>query len=118
MFRCRGSSRGARVLAAATFALALLLAPPPAEAGSWTGYDKVQHVTFSFLFTLGIQYGLENKLGLDRWHALPLSTGATFAIGFGKEVYDWKLGTPQYVSYKDLVANTAGIAGASVIIAW
>lgn len=107
-----------RALLAAALALLITASAPPAGAGSWTGYDKVQHFTFSFLFTLGIQYGLESKLDIERWRALPISIGASFSIGLAKELYDWKLGTPGYASYRDMVANGAGIAGATVVIAW
>lgn len=75
----------------------------------WLSFDKVQHLTFSALFTVGWQYGLERKLNWTRGEALPVSIGAAIAIGLGKEVYDGRLGPRRFFSYRDLVANGAGI---------
>jgi uncharacterized protein YfiM (DUF2279 family) len=75
----------------------------------WFSYDKVQHVTFSALFTVGGQYGLENKLKWARGDALPVSVGAAMAIGLGKELYDWRLGSRRFFSSRDMVANACGV---------
>ena len=75
----------------------------------WFSFDKVQHLTFSALFTVGWQYALENKLDWTRNDALPLSIGATAAIGLSKELYDWQLGPRRFFSYRDMIANGVGI---------
>jgi len=83
--------------------------PAQERADPWLSYDKVQHVTFSALFAVGGQYGLENKLKWARGSALPLSTGAAMAIGIGKELYDWRVGSQRFFSYRDIVANGFGV---------
>ncbi len=75
----------------------------------WLAYDKVQHVTFSFLWTLGSQYTLEQKVGWQRGQALPVAVGATMVVGMAKELYDWKVGPSRRFSYRDLVADGLGI---------
>jgi uncharacterized protein YfiM (DUF2279 family) len=82
----------------------------------WLSFDKVQHFTFSFLFTLGGQYTFENKFELRQAHALPLAVTGSFLIGLGKELYDWQRGPRRYFSYRDLVANGAGIIVATGFI--
>jgi len=83
--------------------------PVQERVDPWFSYDKIQHVTFSALFTVGGQYGLENKLEWARGDALPVSIGATMAIGLGKELYDWRLGSRRFFSYRDMVANAFGV---------
>lgn len=83
--------------------------PAQERADPWVSYDKVQHVTFSALVAVGGQYGLENKLKWARGNALPVSTGAAMAIGMGKELYDWRVGSQRFFSYRDMVANGFGV---------
>ena len=80
------------------------------EADPWLGYDKVQHVTFSFLWTLSGQYVLEQKAGWRTGRAWPLAAGTAAAVGLAKELYDWKVGPRRRFSYRDLVADGLGIA--------
>lgn len=75
----------------------------------WFSFDKAQHLTFSFLFSVGWQYGLENKLDWERRDALTASLASTLLIGLGKELYDWRLGPRRFFSYRDMVANGAGL---------
>lgn len=95
---------------------------PPAAASNksrpedpWIAFDKVEHVTFGFLFTLGTQYVLVNKLSVRERGALPLSAGIAAAAGLGKELYDRKYGSG-FFSRRDLVADAAGIALAVVVV--
>ena len=81
---------------------------PPADP--WLAFDKVQHFTFSFLWTLGSQYTFVNKWGLSERGALPLSITSGAAIGLAKELYDWRLSPSQYFGRRDLVADGLGIA--------
>jgi uncharacterized protein YfiM (DUF2279 family) len=83
--------------------------PVQERVDPWFSYDKAQHLTFSALFTVGGQYSLENKLEWTRGDALPVSIGATMAIGLGKELYDWQLGSRRFFSYRDMVANGFGV---------
>lgn len=80
------------------------------QADLWLAYDKVQHVTFSFLWTLSSQYALEQKAGWRSGQAWPLAAGTSAAMGLAKELYDWKAGPRRHFSYRDLVANGLGIA--------
>lgn len=82
----------------------------------WLGFDKVQHFTFSFLFTLGQQYLIVNKIGATESQALPYSISSTAAIGLFKEIYDKKRSPSRHFSKRDLVADALGIAVATLII--
>lgn len=82
----------------------------------WTGFDKVQHATFSFLWVLGSQYVLVNKADWGETRALPLSTGLSASLGIAKELYDWRLSDSRYFSRRDLVANFVGIAVGILLI--
>ena len=79
-------------------------------ADPWLAFDKVQHFTFSFLWTLGSQYTFVNKWGLSERGALPLSITSGAAIGLAKEFYDWRVRPSRYFSRRDLVADGLGIA--------
>lgn len=78
-------------------------------ADPWFAMDKLQHAAFSFFITTGTQYGLVNKLSLSEKHALPLSVGTSALAGISKEVVDMKRASNPYFSYRDLVADGAGI---------
>lgn len=82
----------------------------------WLAFDKVQHLTFSFLWTLASQYTLVNKLSLSEGQAVPLSVGSSALIGVSKEYYDWKAGPTSYFSKRDLVADALGIILATGVI--
>ncbi len=82
----------------------------------WLGFDKVQHVTFSFLWTLGTQYVAVNKGRFSEAQALPLSIGTSAALGLSKELYDRHIGPHRTFSYRDLVADGVGILLAAGII--
>ncbi len=81
----------------------------------WFGFDKVQHFTFSFLWTLSSQYMLENKMEIDDNSVIYLSSGSAFSAGLIKEINDQR--KPQgYFSKRDLVANSLGIVCAVAVI--
>lgn len=88
----------------------------PQPHDPWLAFDKVQHFTFSALFTVGGQYALENKADWRTRHALPISVLTSFTIGLTKELYDWQVGPGQYFSWRDMVANGVGIAFATGFI--
>ena len=96
---------------------ALLSAPlDPHADDPWLGFDKAQHLAFSFLWTLGTQYVAVNKGNLSESQALPLSIGMSAAVGVSKELYDLHSGPPNLFSYRDLVADGVGILLAVGII--
>jgi uncharacterized protein YfiM (DUF2279 family) len=90
--------------------------PPHPANDRWLGFDKVQHATFSFLWTLGSQYTLVNKIHLSEGEALPVSIGSAVVVGVSKELYDEHVTPGNRLSYRDLAADAAGIAMAVVLI--
>lgn len=90
--------------------------PPHPADDRWLGFDKVQHATFSFLWTLGSQYTLVNKISLSEGEALPVSIGSAVVVGVSKELYDEHVTPGNRLSYRDLAADAAGIALAVVLI--
>lgn len=82
----------------------------------WLGFDKVQHLTFSFLWTIGTQYVLVNKASWSESGALPVSVGASAAAGLAKEYYDWRIGSRHFFSRRDLAADALGILLATGVI--
>ena len=89
---------------------------PTSAPAPRVGFDKVQHFTFSFLWTLGAQYTLVNKASLSEREALPASIGTAAAVGILKEVYDWRYKPNGTFSRADLVADGLGIACAVGLI--
>lgn len=85
-------------------------------ADPWFAMDKAKHFAFSFLWTVGTQYTLEDKFTLSSKQALPFSVGSTVAVGAVKEFYDLHYGPTKYFSQRDLVANAAGILAAAGFI--
>ena len=81
----------------------------------WLAFDKVQHFTFSFLWTLSSQYILVNNMNMYEQGALPCSIVSSLSAGIMKETYDMKQPNG-YFSNKDIVANTLGILLAVMII--
>ncbi len=81
----------------------------------WLAFDKAEHVTFGFLFTLGGQYVFVNKAKLSEREALPLSIGVAASAGLAKELLDRRRRTG-FFSTRDLVADAVGIALATTLI--
>ena len=85
-------------------------------ADPWVSFDKVQHATFGFLFTVGSQYAQVNKVDRSERASLPISVGVSAAVGLSKELYDWRRGRRHYFSKRDLIADGVGIAFAALLI--
>lgn len=83
---------------------------------AWIARDKAQHLSFSFLWTLGTQYVVVNKGRISEHRALPVSITSSALVGVTKEVYDLRSGPPHVFSYKDLAANAVGILLAAGLI--
>lgn len=96
-------------------------AVPPTSFSSnsdpWLGRDKMQHLAFSFLLTLGSQYVLVNKGARSEMQALPLSVSGTAAVGLAKELYDRHKPRGRF-STRDLIADGLGILLAVGLIVW
>ena len=81
----------------------------------WLAFDKVQHFTYSLLWTLSTQYVLVNNMNMKEEDALPFSVISSLSAGIMKERLDMK--KPKgYFSKKDMVANCLGILLAVVVI--
>lgn len=85
-------------------------APAVRPDDPWLGRDKVQHVVFSFLWTVGTQYTLVNKFDAGEYRALPFSVLSGAGIGLAKEVWDWQRSPSRYFSRRDLAADALGVA--------
>ena len=81
----------------------------------WFAIDKLQHFSYSCLISLGCQYVLVNKQSNTEEESLPISSVLSFSAGLLKELNDNR-GKNGFFSWKDMVANAAGIAVAAVII--
>lgn len=79
------------------------------------GFDKIQHVTFSCLWTLSSQYILENKSGFAGDKALSYAVGSSVSLGLAKELNDSQTRKKPF-DWGDMFANGIGIAVAVLII--
>ena len=91
---------------------------PPAEPAPqpdrWLTWDKFWHFSASFV-SVGAGYQLgANRLGLDHAPATGAALGGTLTLGLTKELSDL-LGPKKHFSWKDLVADAAGI-GAGYLV--
>ena len=84
-------------------------------ADKWFAIDKIQHFSYSCLIAFGCQYIFVNKLNKTEKYSLPVSSALSFGAGLLKELNDLK-GKNGYFSFKDMVANSAGIVVAAIII--
>ena len=82
---------------------------------NWFAIDKLQHFSYSCLISLGCQYVLVNKQSNTEEESLPISSALSFSAGLLKELNDNR-GKNGFFSWKDMVANAAGIVVAAVII--
>ena len=81
----------------------------------WFAIDKLHHLSYSCLISLGCQYVLVNKYDTSESEALPISTVLSFSAGLSKELNDSR-GKNGFFSVKDMIANCAGLIVASAII--
>jgi uncharacterized protein YfiM (DUF2279 family) len=81
----------------------------------WIAIDKLQHLSYSLLISLGCQYILVNKMNNTEKSSLPISSAFSFSAGLLKELNDQK-GKNGYFSLKDMVANFGGIIFAAIVI--
>lgn len=81
----------------------------------WLGNDKVAHFTIS-LFLSAISYKMyHDNYYNDKNPSILFSGGFVFTLGLGKEFYDKRRPNGRF-SYKDLIADAAGI-GIGLILA-
>ena len=82
---------------------------------SWFGFDKLQHVSFSFLLVLGVQYIVVNKHSIEENDALRKSFSSAASLGMIKEYYDRKRPGGHFCK-KDLIADALGLGLATAIV--
>jgi len=82
----------------------------------WWARDKAKHLVVSTLWTLSTQYVLVAKAAWSERDALPVSIASAASVGLAKEIYDNRLGPSAHFSWKDLVADAAGIGIGVVVI--
>lgn len=86
-------------------------------ADDWFGRDKLLHFGTSFLLTLSSQYFLTEKVGLDETRGAFVSAPIALSLGLMKELGDARHPTRPYFSWRDMVANSAGVLLAVGLIA-
>ena len=86
------------------------------NSSDWASFDKLQHVTFSFLVTVGTQYTLVNKLDVSSKPATPVSAATGLSVGIAKELYDRRFGSSGRFDFRDLVADVVGVVLATGLI--
>jgi len=82
----------------------------------WGGRDKLRHAAIFFATTLGLHLFIESTFNASRTEAFLVSAAIGTLVGVGKEFYDWKIADKDCFSEQDLVANTAGILSAGLVI--
>lgn len=87
------------------------------QPSKWASFDKLQHVTFSFLMTIGAQYTLVDKFDVSSASAIPVSAGSSLAVGVAKELYDRQRTDGGRFDIRDLVADLVGVTlGVALIL--
>ena len=86
---------------------------PTAYPDRWFAPDKVQHF-FMSAFIQSVGYSAFRQAGMTHRSSLVGASAITFSVGAGKELWDATgRGDP---SLKDLTADVAGAAAASVLL--
>jgi len=81
----------------------------------WFGLDKLKHLSSSFMMTTTGYYFQNRVASVSKEQALATSGIFTVSLGFGKECRDNR--KPKgFFSYRDLIADIAGIVLATVFI--
>jgi uncharacterized protein YfiM (DUF2279 family) len=81
----------------------------------WFGLDKLKHLSSSFMMTTTGYYFQNRVVSVSKEQALATSGIFTVSLGLGKECRDTR--KPKgFFSYRDLIADIAGIVLAAVFI--
>lgn len=85
--------------------------------GEWLARDKVEHFAGSCILVLALMYVIVVKAEIQEpYPALPISILCALAIGAAKEVvYDYYLGLGN-PSWRDMIANSAGVSLGALIV--
>jgi putative lipoprotein len=86
----------------------------PAADDRWLSSDKARHFLVS-AFVNSLSYSVARSARVSREGALVTGAAVAAGVGVGKELYDRKSGGDP--SVKDLVADGAGIAAATALVA-
>jgi len=82
----------------------------------WLGFDKLKHFTFSMMLSTTIYYYCERAASLNPSVAYRISFSVPLTIGLGKELVDWRRPPHHLLSYKDLIADVAGVLCGLIIL--
>jgi putative lipoprotein len=77
--------------------------------------DKAKHFTASLISTVFLYKIFEKGLSIDQQEGKIYSFSLTISLGLSKEIYD-KSRPGNYFSWKDLLADAAGIAAGLILI--
>lgn len=75
----------------------------------WLAEDKLVHAYASMMLTLSAQYLLVERAGVSEEDALPIAASSALTAGIIKEVMDSQQSENPHFSFRDLVADGAGI---------
>jgi uncharacterized protein YfiM (DUF2279 family) len=92
-----------------------IINPKITISDSWFGIDKGQHFTGSLIGTILISQVNNRYFDINKSNSKTIGTGIVFSIGITKELFDSKK-DKNIFSWKDLVANVAGIITGVVIM--
>jgi putative lipoprotein len=84
------------------------------KTDKWLAPDKVKHFMASLYSTVLISQLSENTFGANKNQASGLAVGFTIGLGITKELID-KKSSGSFFSWKDLVADLAGITAGLII---
>ena len=82
---------------------------------SWFGIDKGQHFAGSLIGTILLSEVNNKYFNINKSNSKVISAGIVFSIGITKELFDSQK-EKNIFSWKDLVANVAGILTGIVIM--
>jgi len=82
---------------------------------SWFGLDKGQHFTGSLIGTILLSQVNNRHFNINKSNSKAISVGIIFSFGITKELFDSRK-EKNIFSWKDLVANIAGIVSGIAIL--
>ena len=82
------------------------------------GKDKAKHFLASMIITGGSAWVAKHRFGLDTRSGMTVGISIGLSVGIMKEVADNKNPRKQYFSWRDIVADIAGVIAGSIFLAW
>ena len=82
---------------------------------SWFGVDKGQHFVGSFIGTILLSQVNNRCFNIDKLNSQRIGMSVVLSVGLTKEIFDSRK-VNNYFSWKDLLANAAGIIAGIAIM--